>query len=160
MGIDYPGRQWRSGDADGRGDPCYAANASMKKRFFYNADGEMLLVPQEGALTLATELGVIAVAPGEIAVIPRGVKFRVEVEGGVRGYICENYGLPFRLPELGPIGANGLANSRDFLTPVAAFEDAGGHFSIVSKFLGKLVGGGDRSLAAGRSGVARELCAV
>ncbi|MGC2544453.1 MAG: homogentisate 1,2-dioxygenase [Silvibacterium sp.] len=131
----------------GNGDPAmqtgvaihwYAANTSMKKRFFYNADGEMLLVPQEGGLTLATELGVIAVAPGEIAVIPRGVKFRVEVAGGVRGYICENYGLPFRLPELGPIGANGLANSRDFLTPVAAFEDAGGHFSIVSKFLGKL----------------------
>jgi homogentisate 1,2-dioxygenase len=131
----------------GNGDPAmqtgvaihwYAANTSMKKRFFYNADGEMLLVPQEGALTLATELGVIAVAPGEIAVIPRGVKFRVEVAGGVRGYICENYGLPFRLPELGPIGANGLANSRDFLTPVAAFEDADGHFEIVSKFLGKL----------------------
>ncbi|MGC2163739.1 MAG: homogentisate 1,2-dioxygenase [Silvibacterium sp.] len=131
----------------GNGDPAmqtglaihiYAANASMQKRFFYNADGEMLLVPQEGALRLATELGVIAVEPGEIAVIPRGVKFRVEVAGGVRGYICENYGLPFRLPELGPIGANGLANSRDFLTPVAAFEDAGGHFKIVSKFLGRL----------------------
>ena len=131
----------------GNGDPAmqtgvaihlYAANASMDKRFFYDADGELLIVPQEGALRLATELGVIGVAPGEIAVIPRGVKFRVEVTGGVRGYICENYGLPFRLPELGPIGANGLANARDFLAPVAAFEDVNGHFKIVSKFLGRL----------------------
>ncbi|MFZ0662457.1 MAG: homogentisate 1,2-dioxygenase [Acidobacteriaceae bacterium] len=116
----------------------YTANASMRGRFFYNADGEMLLVPQEGGLTLATELGVLAVEPGEIAVIPRGVKFRVEVKGGVRGYICENYGLPFRLPELGPIGANGLANARDFLTPVAAYEDVDGDYRIVAKFLGRL----------------------
>ena len=131
----------------GNGDPAfqaglaihlYAANASMRGRFFYNADGEMLLVPQEGELRLVTELGVIAVSPGEIAVIPRGVKFRVEVAGGVRGYICENYGLQFRLPELGPIGANGLANARDFLVPVAAFEDLDGDFRIVSKFLGRL----------------------
>lgn len=131
----------------GNGDPAtqvgvaihvYAANTSMRGRFFYNADGEMLLVPQEGALTLATELGVLAVKPGEIAVIPRGLKFRVEVEGGVRGYICENYGLPFRLPELGPIGANGLANPRDFLAPVAAYEDMDGDFRIVAKFLGRL----------------------
>ena len=131
----------------GNGDPAmqvgvaihwYAANVSMKKRFFYNADGEMLVVPQEGGLRLATELGLMDVAPGEIAVLPRGVKFRVEVAGGVRGYICENYGAAFRLPELGPIGANGLANARDFLAPVAAFEDAGGHFKIVSKFLGRL----------------------
>ncbi|HEU4983802.1 MAG TPA: homogentisate 1,2-dioxygenase [Acidobacteriaceae bacterium] len=131
----------------GNGDPAmqvgvaihvYAANASMRGRFFYNADGEMLLVPQEGALTLATELGVLRVAPGEIAVVPRGVKIRVEVEGGVRGYICENYGLPFRLPELGPIGANGLANARDFLAPVAAYEDVDGDYRIVAKFLGRL----------------------
>jgi homogentisate 1,2-dioxygenase len=116
----------------------YAANASMRGRFFYNADGEMLLVPQEGGLTLATELGVLKVAPGEIAVVPRGVKIRVEVEGAVRGYICENYGLPFRLPELGPIGANGLANARDFLAPVAAFEDVDGDYRIVAKFLGRM----------------------
>jgi homogentisate 1,2-dioxygenase len=131
----------------GNGDPAmqagvaihiYAANASMRKRFFYNADGEMLLIPQEGALTLATELGVLAVAPGEIAVIPRGLKFRVEVAGGVRGYICENYGMQFRLPELGPIGANGLANARDFLAPVAAYEDVDGDYRIVAKFLGRL----------------------
>lgn len=131
----------------GNGDPAmqagvaihvYAANASMRGRFFYNADGEMLLVPQEGVLTLATELGVLEVAPGEIAVIPRGLKFRVEVAGGVRGYICENYGMQFRLPELGPIGANGLANTRDFLSPVAAYEDVDGDYRIVAKFLGRL----------------------
>ena len=131
----------------GNGDPAmqvgaaihlYVANASMRSRFFYNADGEMLLVPQQGALTLATELGRLAIEPGEIAVIPRGLKFRVEVSGGVRGYICENYGLEFRLPELGPIGANGLANARDFLAPVAAYEDIDGDFRIISKFLGRL----------------------
>ena len=132
----------------GNGDPSfqigvaihvYAVNASMENRFFYNADGEMLIVPQEGALKFHTELGIIGLAPGEIGVIPRGVKFRVALEGNAaRGYICENYGLPFRLPDLGPIGANGLANSRDFLTPVAAFEDREGAFHIVSKFLGRL----------------------
>jgi homogentisate 1,2-dioxygenase len=132
----------------GNGDPAfqtgvaihlYAANASMHDRFFYNADGELLIVPQEGALTLHTELGSLAVVPGEISVIPRGVKFRVVIGAkAVRGYICENYGLPFRLPELGAIGANGLANSRDFLTPVASYEDRDGVFHIVSKFLGRL----------------------
>jgi homogentisate 1,2-dioxygenase len=132
----------------GNGDPAfqtgvaihlYAANASMHDRFFYNADGELLIVPQQGTLALHTELGILSVAPGEIAVIPRGVKFRVVInEKAARGYICENYGLPFRLPDLGPIGANGLANSRDFLTPVAAYEDREDAFHVVSKFLGKL----------------------
>ncbi|MBB6143520.1 homogentisate 1,2-dioxygenase [Silvibacterium bohemicum] len=132
----------------GNGDPAfqtgvavhlYAANASMRDRFFYNADGELLIVPQDGLLLLHTELGILSIAPGEIGVIPRGVKFRVEIEAkAARGYLCENYGLPFRLPELGPIGANGLANSRDFLTPVAAYEDRDGSFQIVSKFLGGL----------------------
>ena len=132
----------------GNGDPAfqtgvaihvYAANASMEDRFFYNADGELLIVPQQGPLLFHTELGIIQVAPGEICVIPRGVKFRVVLaEKAARGYICENYGLSFRLPELGPIGANGLANSRDFLTPVAAFEDSDGAFQIVSKFLGRM----------------------
>ncbi len=117
----------------------YAANASMADRFFYNADGEMLLVPQQGVLGIHTELGRMDVAPGEICVLPRGLKFRVEIpEGSARGYICENYGLPFRLPELGPIGANGLANARDFLAPTAAYEDRDGDFTIVSKFLGRL----------------------
>src|SRR5690606_1573251 len=97
------------------------------------------IVPERGALTLRTELGVLAIAPGEIAVIPRGVKFRVELDGpDARGYICENYGPHFRLPELGPIGTNGLANSRDFLAPVAAFEERDGDFRVIAKFLGRL----------------------
>ena len=109
----------------GNGDPAlqdgvaihlYVANASMHDRFFYNADGEMLILPQQGGLLLPTELGVLEVAPGELAVIPRGIKFRAELpDGDSRGYICESYGQSFRLPDLGPIGANGLANSRDFL---------------------------------------------
>lgn len=132
----------------GNGDPAmqtgvgihlYAANASMNDRFFYNADGEMLIVPQLGELRFCTELGILDVIPGEICVIPRGVKFRVELkEEKARGYICENYGLTFRLPDLGPIGANGLANPRDFLAPTAAFEDREGEFHITSKFLGRL----------------------
>jgi len=132
----------------GNGDPAlqtgvavhlYAANASMQNRFFANADGEMLVVPQLGALRLATELGILEVAPGEICVIPRGLKFRVELpEGKARGYICENYGQMFRLPELGPIGANGLANARDFQSPVAAYEDRDGEFFLINKFQGRL----------------------
>lgn len=132
----------------GNGDPAthtgfaihiYAANTSMTERFFYNADGEMLIVPQQGRLSMRTEFGIIEVQPGEICVIPRGIKFRVELPDGVaRGYICENYGASFRLPDLGPIGANGLANPRDFLTPVAAFEEREGNFEIVAKFQGKL----------------------
>src|SRR5665213_116276 len=117
----------------------YVANRSMTSRVFYSADGELLIVPQQGSLSLFTELGIVAVAPGEIGVIPRGIKFRVElVEGAVRGYVCENYGAAFHLPELGPIGANGLANPRDFLAPVAAFEDRDEEFKIAGRFLGKL----------------------
>lgn len=117
----------------------YAANCAMTDRFFYNADGEMLFVPQQGALTLRTECGVVDVAPGEIAVVPRGVRFTVDLpDGTARGYVCENYGALFRLPDLGPIGANGLANARDFLAPVAAFEDKEGAFQLLAKFGGKL----------------------
>ena len=115
----------------------YAASRSMT-RVFYNADGELLIVPQAGTLTLKTEFGVLKVSPGEIAVIPRGVKFRVEISGDVRGYICENYGAPLRLPELGPIGANGLANARDFLYPTAWFEDDENETEVVAKFSGGL----------------------
>ncbi len=115
----------------------YAANQSMT-RCFYNADGEMLIVPQQGALTLKTEFGVLDIAPGEIAVIPRGIKFRVEMSESVRGYICENYGAPLKLPELGPLGANGLANARDFLAPVAWFEDIKTRTEVVAKFGGNL----------------------
>src|ERR1700676_2205215 len=111
----------------------------MEDRFFYNADGEMLIVPQQGKLLLRTEMGLLDVSPGEIAVIQRGIRFRVELlEKEARGYICENYGSLFRLPELGPIGANGLANSRDFHTPRAAYEDSAGEFRITTKFQGHL----------------------
>lgn len=148
----------------------YACNTSMTDRFFYNADGELLIVPEMGGLTIHTELGVIEVSPGEVCCIPRGLKFRVELaEGGnptgregatiaergmrnaesdpkskiqnlksARGYICENYGQQFRLPDLGPIGANGLANPRDFETPVAWYEDREGKMEQVAKFGGNL----------------------
>lgn len=123
----------------GIGVHVYAANVSMAGRFFYNADGEMLVVPQLGRLRFRTEMGVLEVAPGEICVIPRGLKFCVELlEGEARGYVCENYGALFRLPELGPIGANGLANARDFLTPVAAYEEIEGDFTLTAKFQGNL----------------------
>jgi homogentisate 1,2-dioxygenase len=117
----------------------YAANRSMDDRFFYNADGEMLIVPQHGRLLVRTEFGVLEVAPMEICLIQRGIKFRVELpDGEARGYICENYGGMFRLPDLGPIGANGLANPRDFLTPVAAYEERDGAFEMIGKFQGNL----------------------
>jgi homogentisate 1,2-dioxygenase len=117
----------------------YVANRSMAERFFYDADGELLIVPQQGALRLATELGVIDVAPQQIAVIPRGLRVRVELsEGSARGYVCENFGAPLKLPDLGPIGANGLANPRDFQTPVAWYEDRAGDFELVAKFAGAL----------------------
>jgi homogentisate 1,2-dioxygenase len=132
----------------GNGDPAqqmgcavhmYAANASMRDRFFYDADGELLIAPQLGRLVVRTELGALAIAPGEICVVPRGIKFRVELlDGEARGYVCENYGPHFRLPELGPLGTNGLANSRDFLAPVAAYEEREGDFRLVAKFLGRL----------------------
>ncbi|HEX3107651.1 MAG TPA: homogentisate 1,2-dioxygenase [Thermoanaerobaculia bacterium] len=123
---------------DAIGVYVYAANRSMTARFFHDADGELLIVPQAGSMRIATELGVLEVAPGEIAVIQRGIKFRVEIDEPVRGYVCENYGALLRLPDLGPIGSNGLANARDFLTPVASYEDRDGDFTLVAKFLGKL----------------------
>ncbi len=117
----------------------YAANRSMQERFFYDADGELLIVPQLGRLRIATELGIVEVEPQEIAVIPRGVRFRVElVDGQARGYVAENFGAALHLPELGPIGSNGLANSRDFLTPAAAYEDREGDFELLAKFQGRL----------------------
>jgi homogentisate 1,2-dioxygenase len=116
----------------------YRANRSMIRRYLYNADGEMMFVPQQGAVRLCTELGALDVAPGEIAVVPRGMKFRVAVSGACRGYLCENYGAAFRLPELGPIGSQGLAQTRDFLAPVAAYEDQTGKCELVAKFQGGL----------------------
>jgi len=121
----------------GIGVHVYRANQSMA-RVLACFDGELLFVPQEGALALATELGHLEVGPGEIAVVPRGLKFRVSVAGPARGYVCENYGAALRLPELGPIGANGLANARDFLAPVAAFEDRDERTEVVVKSGGQL----------------------
>ena len=131
-----------NGDANaqaGIGIHIYAANKSMERRYFYNSDGEMLFVPQQGRLRLVTEMGVVEAALNEIVVVPRGVKFRADLpDGPSRGYICENYGAALRLPDLGPIGSNGLANARDFLTPVASFEDVEGDFELVNKFGGNL----------------------
>ena len=131
-----------NGDANaqaGIGVHIYAANSSMVDRYFYNADGEMLFVPQQGRLRLVTEMGVLEAAPNEIIVVPRGIKFRADLpDGPSRGYVCENYGAALRLPDLGPIGSNGLANARDFLSPVASFEDVEGDFELVTKFGGNL----------------------
>jgi homogentisate 1,2-dioxygenase len=131
-----------NGDVSGRmgvAAHIYCATKPMERRIFYDADGELLIVPQVGRLWLSTELGEIAAAPGEIAVIPRGIKFRVGLpDGRARGYVCENYGPLFRLPELGPIGANGLANPRDFRSPVASFQDSDEPCEVVAKFEGNL----------------------
>jgi homogentisate 1,2-dioxygenase len=117
----------------------YAASTSMVNRAFVSADGELLIVPQEGRLRLVTEQGVLQVEPLQIALVPRGLRFRVElIDGPARGYVCENYGALFRLPELGPIGANGLASARDFEAPAAAFEDVERSCEIVQKFHGRL----------------------
>lgn len=119
----------------------YACSQSMHDRYFYNADGDLLIVPQEGGLILKTEFGLIDLSPCEIAVIQRGIKFQVALKKDkARGYVCENYGEHFRLPDLGPIGANGLANPRDFLTPVSAYEEKEGKFKLITKFLGNLWG--------------------
>ncbi len=117
----------------------YRAARDMERRFFFDADGELLFIPQQGRLTLLTEMGRIEIAPGEVALIPRGVRFRALLpDGKARGYVAENHGALFRLPELGPIGSNGLANPRDFLTPVAAYEDEDDDVELVQKFLGSL----------------------
>jgi homogentisate 1,2-dioxygenase len=113
-----------AGTQTGMAAHIYLATRSMTDEVFWNADGELLIVLQQGRLRIVTEFGIIDAEPGEIVVIPRGVKFRVELPDAVaRGYVCENYGGAFTLPERGPIGANCLANARDFLTPVASYED-------------------------------------
>jgi homogentisate 1,2-dioxygenase len=133
--------------ASGMAIHMYAANKSMGSRVFVNSDGELLIVPQQGTLEIMTEFGFMSIAPGEVCVIPRGVRFRVNlaaeaanVPGYVRGYVCENYGQLFRLPDLGPIGSNGLANARDFLAPVAAIDShsEGAKLSLIQKFQGNL----------------------
>jgi homogentisate 1,2-dioxygenase len=122
----------------GCGIHLYAANRSMENRVFFSADGELLILPQQGILHIATELGRMTIAPLQMALIPRGVRFRVELDGPSRGYVCENYGALFRLPDLGPIGANGLANPRDFETPVAWYEDVDARTQLIQKFQGAL----------------------
>lgn len=126
-------------DLEGVAVHLYRAERSMERRVFVDADGELLIIPQQGAIEIWTELGRLEVGPGDVALVPRGMKFRVAVlEDEARGYVAENHGLPFRLPDLGPIGANGLANPRDFEAPVAAFEDVDEPTEVVQKYLGSL----------------------
>ena len=117
----------------------YAASASMRDRYFCDSDAELLIVPQEGRLRAVTELGILEVEPLEILLIPRGVRFRMELpQGCARGYVCENFAGSLRLPDLGPIGSNGLANPLDFLYPHAAYEDKEVPTQLVNKYLGNL----------------------
>ncbi|MFR9673966.1 homogentisate 1,2-dioxygenase [Streptomyces sp. TR06-5] len=144
-GTDFVAGLWTIG---GNGDVAqrsgmaihlYACNTSMTDRVFGDADGELLIVPERGGLLLHTEFGLLRADPGHVALVPRGVRFRVELaEADARGYVCENYGHPFTLPDLGPIGANGLANARDFLAPVAAYESEDRPVEVVNKFCGNL----------------------
>jgi homogentisate 1,2-dioxygenase len=134
-----------NGDSDaqtGMAAHVYVANRSMENRACVNADGEMLIVPQQGRLLITTEMGVLDVKPGEVALLPRGVAFKIALlDSTARGYVCENYGAHFRLPELGPIGSNGLANARDFKTPIAACEESSsvfGGYEIIKKYGGSL----------------------
>ncbi len=122
----------------GMASHIYLINQSMEDEYFFSADSELLIVPQEGRLRFCTELGIIDLEPKEIAILPRGMVFRVEVlEGPARGFVCENYGQKFDLPSRGPIGANCLANPRDFKTPVAAFEDREVPSRVVVKWGGQ-----------------------
>jgi len=130
----------RNGDPDAQAGIAIhmvLANRSMARRALVNADGEMLIVPQQGRLVVTTELGVLEARPGLIVLVPRGMAFKVALpDGECRAYVCENHGAPFRLPELGPIGSNGLANPRDFVAPSAAFESEPGPYEIVRRFGG------------------------
>ena len=125
-------------DLEGVAIHLYRASKSMERRVFVDADGELLIIPQHGSLRVVTEMGVLELEPGWVGLVPRGVRFRVEVDGEARGYVAENHGAPFRLPELGPIGSNGLANARDFETPAAAFEDKDEPTEVIQKSLGSL----------------------
>ncbi|MEE9454513.1 MAG: homogentisate 1,2-dioxygenase [Paracoccaceae bacterium] len=116
----------------------YLATVDMVDEYFYSADSELLVVPQDGVLVIATELGIMRVEPLEIAIIPRGMVFKVTLEDGpARGFVCENYGAKFVLPGRGPIGANCLANPRDFKTPIAAFEDKEVPSKVTMKWCGQ-----------------------
>lgn len=122
----------------GVGIYTYVADTSMKHRAFYSADGQLLLVPSSGALSIRTELGRLDVPPGFCCIIPRGIRFSIALDGLSKGYVCENFGAPLSLPERGPIGANGLANARDFQAPTAWFEDTSEHYEVVQKYGGTL----------------------
>ena len=116
----------------------YVATNSMDNEYFYSADSELLIVPQEGQLRFFTEMGIIDLEPQEIAIIPRGLLFKVDIiNGPARGFVCENYGAKFDLPNRGPIGANCLANPRDFKTPKAAFEDNSITSTVTIKWCGQ-----------------------
>lgn len=117
----------------------FRANAAMERRVFANADAEMLVLPQLGAIRVMTEFGLIEAAPGEVVLLPRGMKFRIDpIDGYARGFVAENYGQPFGLPDLGLLGSHGLANAIDFHVPVAAFEDSNEQVEYVHKFAGQL----------------------
>lgn len=144
-GTDFLAGLWTLGgngnaaERTGMAVHLYAADSPMRDRVFSDADGELLIVPEHGGLLLRTEFGLLRADPGHVALIPRGVRFRVEpLDPFVRGYVCENHGRPFVLPDLGPIGANGLAAARDFLAPTAAYEDEDRPVQVVSKFCGNL----------------------
>jgi homogentisate 1,2-dioxygenase len=143
----------------GAGDPAlkngigihtYAFNQNMGKTVFYSADGDFLIVPQHGTLFITTELGRLIVEPLEICVIPRGIKFKVDLDPSkpnlssdeqtqfkARGYMCEIYKSHFVLPDLGPIGANSLANPVHFQYPVSWYEDDESEWRVQTKFSGK-----------------------
>jgi homogentisate 1,2-dioxygenase len=138
-GLITVGGAGRSGGGWGLAIHLYAANRSMTDRAMFDADGELLIVPQAGGLAVTTEMGRLEAEPGEVLLIPCGVRFKVALQGeAARGYVCENFGAPFRLPELGPVGANSLASPRDFLAPTAWFEDRSTPTEVVQKFAGKL----------------------
>ncbi|MFD9303611.1 homogentisate 1,2-dioxygenase [Streptomyces sp. NPDC060048] len=144
-GTDFLAGLWTlggNGDAAQRAGMAihlYSANSPMTDRVFSDSDGELLIVPERGGLLLRTEFGLLSARPGEMALIPRGVRFRVELQDETaRGYVCENYGRPFELPDLGPIGANGLAAARDFQAPLASYEDSERPTEVVNKFCGNL----------------------
>ncbi len=139
----------------------YRATRSMRGRAFSNADGDLLLLPQAGGIRVVTELGWLEAVPSEVVLVPRGLKFRVELlDDAARGFVCENFGAPFQLPELGPIGSNGLANAYDFLAPVAAFEDSAVPVQLVHKYGGQALGRRTRPFALRRRRVARQSGAV
>jgi len=157
---DYHGGQWQHAYARGVAIHIYVANRSMTDRFFYNADGEMLIVPQQGRLLLRTEMGILEAAPGEIAVIQRGIRFRVELlDKEARGYICENYGALLRLPDLGRLARTDWRIRATFWRQWRALRPRR-RLSYCYQVSGKAMGGGHRSLASERSGMARELRAL